>query len=847
MTVSSETARNDYIGTGLLTEYDYTFRILDEADLRLVKRNTSGGETVLVLNTDYTVDGVGDANGGTVTLTTPLEDDYALAIRRYPSLVQETDLRNQAATHNEDLEDAYDRLVHVAQRLQDELSRSMTLPETEAGTAANTTLPSAGLRANKNLVFDASGNPTVSAGASSTIPDVSLIQVVDTLAALKALAAPSAAVTYLTRGYYAAGDGGGGFFRWNSVDASTANNGVIVQLDVGGAGRFNRLYDGALNVRWFGAKGDNATDDTTALQAALTAAIAAGAVLIVPSGTYIASALTINGDLTLTGTGTVKHKASTAGNLFEFSGTSKRWVMQGLTLDGNCANQSALSTNMTVSVTGTGTRASPNTFLAADCRFINNCIGGITIVGGASAATNKQLAVVRNCTFLGGNDGVDVTYAPRYIDIQYCPYVLVEGNHFDYGSTPSGTGPAGVVLYGQTGGSDKGRMTVIGNTFINVGRDATDGLGAIECYSWGSNIVVTGNRIEATRTRGINIKADAENVVITGNTIIGLTGTYLVGAIACAAGVIGTTAVGRFLIANNIIHDCKANGINVDGTAPTGASVGVVISGNILSQIGAGNSSSSVYAINLNNVSDFVVQGNNIRDVNPTSYASGGFGVRCNSCTGCGIINGNLIKNVAGNPIVIVSASAHLTINNNVIDTTTNVASQNSRGIFVSGVASVQIKANTLRDIEAGEAAIYVASAAATSLVEGNTCAGATTVGFSNGGSNTNLRVQGNQFPSSAFHTLTIAAGVITAFHEYHAVDTEGAAATDDLDTISGGQPFQRITLTASNDARSVVLKDGTGNLQLAGDFTLDNSRDSISLIYNGASWLETSRSDNAA
>lgn len=93
----------------------------------------------------------------------------------------------------------------------------------------------------------------------------------------------------------------------------------------------------------------------------------------------------------------------------------------------------------------------------------------------------------------------------------------------------------------------------------------------------------------------------------------------------------------------------------------------------------------------------------------------------------------------------------------------------------------------------------------------------------------------------------TIAAGVITVTGHFHLVDTEADAATDDLDTINGGTTGQVIVLKAADGARDVVLKDGTGNLNLNGDFTLDNAADTISLIYNGASWDELSRSDNGA
>lgn len=94
---------------------------------------------------------------------------------------------------------------------------------------------------------------------------------------------------------------------------------------------------------------------------------------------------------------------------------------------------------------------------------------------------------------------------------------------------------------------------------------------------------------------------------------------------------------------------------------------------------------------------------------------------------------------------------------------------------------------------------------------------------------------------------LTIASGAITATQGYHTIDTEADAASDDLDTISGGTAGDILIITAANDARTVVVKDGTGNVQLAGDMTLDNTQDTLTLIYNGSAWLEVARSNNGA
>lgn len=95
------------------------------------------------------------------------------------------------------------------------------------------------------------------------------------------------------------------------------------------------------------------------------------------------------------------------------------------------------------------------------------------------------------------------------------------------------------------------------------------------------------------------------------------------------------------------------------------------------------------------------------------------------------------------------------------------------------------------------------------------------------------------------FSEVTISSGAITATKTYHLVDTEGNAPTDDLTTINGLANGRVLVLNAASSTRTVVLRDGTGNLQLNGDFSLTNQVDSITLYGLGAFWVELSRSDN--
>lgn len=180
MTVQSEISRNDYIGNGATATYSYGFRIFAATDLLVTQVTTAGVETTLVYPTDYSVTGVGSFNNGTITLTAGvLASGYGLTIRFKSTLTQGTDLRNQGGFFPEVVEDAVDRLTRIDQQQQDELNRSIRLPETEAGSALARTLPTLATRASKYLAFDASGNPIASAAQSGAPTSAFMTTVLD--------------------------------------------------------------------------------------------------------------------------------------------------------------------------------------------------------------------------------------------------------------------------------------------------------------------------------------------------------------------------------------------------------------------------------------------------------------------------------------------------------------------------------------------------------------------------------------------------------------------------------------------------------------------------------------------
>lgn len=122
-----------------------------------------------------------------------------------------------------------------------------------------------------------------------------------TYATIAALKAATVADSYTwVAGYYSAGDGGGGLFRWDSSDTSSTDNGGTIITPTSGlssSGRWKRVYDGAVNARWFGVN-PSQSDNTAALQKAVNwvglasadigpdSSVDSGATVLIPAGDY---------------------------------------------------------------------------------------------------------------------------------------------------------------------------------------------------------------------------------------------------------------------------------------------------------------------------------------------------------------------------------------------------------------------------------------------------------------------------------------------------------------------------------------------------------------------------------
>jgi len=120
MTVPNENKSNRYVATSGQTIFPYDFRIIDEDHIDVYQQGT-----LLTITTHYTVDGVGDAGGGNVTLVTGATLNDTVTLLRNVPLTQLTDYVENDAFPAETHENALDLSVMANQQRDEEVDRAL--------------------------------------------------------------------------------------------------------------------------------------------------------------------------------------------------------------------------------------------------------------------------------------------------------------------------------------------------------------------------------------------------------------------------------------------------------------------------------------------------------------------------------------------------------------------------------------------------------------------------------------------------------------------------------------------------------------------------------------------------
>jgi hypothetical protein len=174
MTIAEKTtsARNDYTGNGVQTEFSFTFEVLNEA-------NSSTGKdyTLKVLvddveqteDTDYTVDYDSSTRLGSVTFTTAPASSAVITLLSQIALTQSTDYINigTGAFPANSHEDTVDKLTLISRELDEKIDRSILLPE--SSTLSNVTIPVSSANAGKFITVNGDGDDLTASEIADTV------------------------------------------------------------------------------------------------------------------------------------------------------------------------------------------------------------------------------------------------------------------------------------------------------------------------------------------------------------------------------------------------------------------------------------------------------------------------------------------------------------------------------------------------------------------------------------------------------------------------------------------------------------------------------------------------------
>ena len=539
-----------------------------------------------------------------------------------------------------------------------------------------------------------------------------------------------------------------------------------------------------VSVKDFGAVGDGVADDTAAFN--LANGSSAGAIYV-SEGVYILDGATIIGKL-LFGPGTLKWKAGVPGTtpMLTLAGGAS---VEGLTFDGNKIVNAAITglTNSMVVVSGRGTTV-------RGCKFIQSPSTVILTPASADGEVASD-GLVEGCLFKNTN--------------KYC--VIIRSNRWKVAScTFFGTG-------------------------INEGHAVRFGVFSVDVQAFPTAVVdggvVNGCVFKYVNSTAVLVELRSKSIVITGNYISFCSGTIKVEKVAGEEGD-GCVFSGNWT-------EYTKNVIAYNETTETAALTGTF------------NSLASVAGFKCTVNSNVFFESQGLSVGNNTVVASNQFinsGTTHNNSLIKGIGNGCVIS---GNLFSMDGVTALTNIiefadfgNNHIIDNVFENCSAVTRVLRLARSNDV-VKGNTFKNASVG---VGMVSTCTDTAVAENYFIGVTTPIAANTNTVTHaiLNNYSNGTTAVDYRPITpIVSDAITVGpnNTRVLVDTEGGASTDDLVTINGGRIGQILSIFQIVNSRDVTVRS-TGNIRLtaAGDFNIDTTTASITLMFNGTNWAEIGR-----
>ena len=517
-----------------------------------------------------------------------------------------------------------------------------------------------------------------------------------------------------------------------------------------------------VSVKDFGAVGDGVTDDTAAFQAAFDSGEYG---IFVPNGTYIVDGVT-GSDIYLFGSGTIKKKASTKGEMIYLTGNN---VVEGVTLDYDWTNAAqTLPYFANISL-----RQDQGAIVVRGCKFVRSFVRALYVEGASltlSGSSFSEGAPHNNQS--GGNERVT-----SYVDIQADlltdeQFVEITGNTIVGTSLAAADlhlNPTGILLNAQAlDGVRYKSVNIVGNTLIACSQNAGGGnvTGAIDTYNGVENLVVSGNTIRLFSYAGIKVQ-NSSIFSVTGNVIS--EGAVPVGAaVAQSQGIITTEKVRgatseqlNGVVTANVIKDCQYIGI-------TNSCDNVVINGNIIDGVTLATLGNAIF----NSASYVTITGNIGRNVEGIFIdTTGGSHVK--------IIGNTLQSDTVASPGAVNYAGANIDISHNSF--VSSIASGGS-GVRTNGPASnVRLIGNFVDGYPYG--------------LDIRTTGGAVD----------NVNIADNQFANISTASINITSAVTNAYSAMNTIQLVTVTYDPPSLAVGNASPVQTTTVTGAAVGDSVV------------------------------------------
>ncbi|RAI15341.1 MAG: hypothetical protein DKM22_04315 [Candidatus Melainabacteria bacterium] len=171
MTVSKNNPVNNYAGDSSATQFDFDFLIEDSGELLVQHTNSSGEQTALTLDVDYSIHEVGNKNGSYITFPiagssySVLAADEVISLSLKLDIEQDKEYANSNKLNFSTLEWSFDYITRILQIMNRLLARAVKIQE---GSNIDTDT----LAVNLNKVADISDDVSTVAANTSDISTV---------------------------------------------------------------------------------------------------------------------------------------------------------------------------------------------------------------------------------------------------------------------------------------------------------------------------------------------------------------------------------------------------------------------------------------------------------------------------------------------------------------------------------------------------------------------------------------------------------------------------------------------------------------------------------------------------